>query len=681
VTHRSAPSDLVGAPLDGLRRELVAAKGDDPLAPVTVLAPSGYAAVFGRRALGAGSGVGGRRGWANVSWTTVPSLLRVLGGPALAARGLRPAPPAVDLEVIRTEATRATNWLGHLSSHPSALVELQRALVELRRCPPVTLDAIERGHPRGGDFVDLLGAVRRILHDCGLADGGEVAAAALGVARGGASAAPVRALGPVVSWQLGAVGATEGEVLRLVGARPVDDGPDRGRRVLTELRACADPDEEARRAVRSIVAAAEAGVPLWQQAIFHPPGPTYARILHQHLADATVASNGPEWRPLHRSMTGRALLGLLELADSDWPRHQVLGWLSAAPVTVGPGGPPVPATRWDVVSAGAGVVSGPDQWRERLGRLVRHGGAEADEATALASFTEDLFERATASAGSWGDFGRWAVGLLDHYLRPGTDRERWPVEEQAAAHQVRTVVSTLADLDRVSSGTDLTSFRRTLSRELERTVVDSHQLGQGGFGDGVFLAPYAAARGLRFPTVVVVGLADALVPGPGGDGGLLGDDLRRMDTSGTLATRSDRREAARRDLLDAVTCGTDERIATFPRGDSRSGRAQVPTRWLGDLVGPDTGRRDVDSFAAGLADAEPALSAQEFELRQLDRWVGAGGDPACAPAGRHGRLALGFEAWRGRLDTRFTRFDGNVGPGLVSAFDPGTPVSATRFET
>ncbi len=30
---------------------------------------------------------------------------------------------------------------------------------------------------------------------------------------------------------------------------------------------------------------------------------------------------------------------------------------------------------------------------------------------------------------------------------------------------------------------------------------------------------------------------------------------------------------------------------------------------------------------------------------------------------------------------RFTRFDGYVGPGRVSAFDPGTPVSATRFET
>ena len=89
----------------------------------------------------------------------------------------------------------------------------------------------------------------------------------------------------------------------------------------------------------------------------------------------------------------------------------------------------------------------------------------------------------------------------------------------------------------------------------------------------------------------------------------------------------------------------------------------------------------MDSFAAGLADARPALSAREFELRQLDRWVRGGGDPAGAPAAGDERLARGFEATRRRLEPGFTRFDGYVGRGQVSAFDPGTPVSATRFET
>ena len=98
-------------------------------------------------------------------------------------------------------------------------------------------------------------------------------------------------------------------------------------------------------------------------------------------------------------------------------------------------------------------------------------------------------------------------------------------------------------------------------------------------------------------------------------------------------------------------------------------------------MGSDTRRRSVDSFAAGLADADPAVSAQELELRELSRWAGAGGDPEGAPLTFHDRLVRGFEATRGRADTRFTRFDGFVGARRVSAFDPATPVSATRFET
>jgi RecB family exonuclease len=588
-------------------------------------------------------------------------------------------PAALDLEVIGAQARAATGWLGYFSSHPSALVELKHALDELRRCPPATLDAISRGGGRGGDLVALLGAVGRTLHEGGLADNADLTAEALAVAR--CRPASARTLGPVVSWDLGPTSPVERSLLDLLGTRHLDAvSPDHPTITLTEVRSCADPDEEARMALRSVIAAAEGGTPLWQQAVFHPPGLTYARILHQQLTDAGVASNGPELRRLHRSMTGRALLGLLDLADSDWPRDQVIGWLSAAPVTIGPGRTPVPASRWDVVSADAGVVRGPRQWHERLGRVVDRGGPEADEAAALAAFVDDLCHRMTPAGSSWQAFSTWAVGLLDHYLPPA-DGGGWPVAEPVAARQVRGVVSALRDLDHVSGGADLASFRRAVHTQLEATVLGAPESPDGGFGDGVFVAPYASARGLRFHTVVAVGLADALVPGEdAGDRGLLNDDIRRADTSGTLLTRADRQEVVRHDLGCAVAAGERERIGTRPRGDSRTGRAQVPSRWMADLVDTVTRRWEVDSFAAGLAAAEPAVSSREFELRALDRWVGAGGDPCQAVAGDD-RLARGFSAARGRSDARFTRFDGYVGPGRVSAFDPETPVSATRFET
>ncbi len=676
--HGSAPTGAADTALEGLAREIARAKGDDPLAPVTVVAASGYAAVFVRRALGTGIGEG--RGWANITCTTVPALVRRLGGPPLAARGLRVAPPVVDLEVIGTQARAAKGRLGRYASHPAAVVELQRTLVELRRCPPATLDAISHRPGLGADLVALLSAVRRNLHDCGLADLADLAGEALTAARLGSSSA--RALGPLVTWQLGATTPTGCAVLHHLGARR-SEGESPGHRVdpLTEVRPCPDPDEEARSAVRSIIAAAELGVPLWQQAVFHPPGPTYARILHQHLATTGVATNGPDRGRLHRCATGRALLGLLDLAAGDWPRDQVLGWLSAAPITAGPGGRPIPASRWDVVSADAGVVRGARQWRERLGRVAGRGGPEADDASDLAAFMDVLVRRAAPPGRSWEALSGWAVGLLDHYLPPGSGRERWPAAELAAARQVRSVVSALRDLDHVSSGADPTSFRHIVRAQLERTALDVHELPDGGFGDGVFLAPYSAARGLRFHTVVVTGLADALAPGGGGNDGLLGDDVRRLDTSGTLPTRGQRQDALHGDLMCAAASGSCERVGTLPRGDSRTGRAQVPSRWLGDLVGPETRWREVNSFTAGLAAAEPVLSAREFELRELDRWVRGGGDPASAPSAGDDRRARRFEAARSRAAAPFTRFDGDVGRGRVSALDPATPVSATRFET
>jgi ATP-dependent helicase/nuclease subunit B len=675
VTPVSSPTAVDGA-LEELSRELEKAKGGDPLAPVTVATPSEYSAVFVRRALGAGPGAGGRRGWANIRCTTVPSLLGLLGEPPLAARGLQPATPAVDLEVIRARAQATGGWLERFASHPAAVIELRRALTALRRCPPETLGAIGQG--QGADLVQLLAAVRHDLHEGGFADAGDTATEALAMAR--RRPASVETIGPLVTWRLGPLPPVEIDFLRLLGARDVEEAYAPGQTALTELRACADPDEEARSAVRSVVASAETGIALWRQGLFHPPGLTYGRLLRQHLAGAGVAGHGPEPGRLARSMTGRALLGLLDLAGSDWPRHQVLGWLSSAPVSVRPGGPPVPATRWDLISADAGVVRGPRQWHERLGGVAARGGPDADEAAALATVVDVLYVRATPPRGSWPSFGTWALDLLDHYLLPGTGPSRWPEREEADARQVRTVIASLGELSRVSGGTDLSSFRIALRTELERTATDGSDGGEGGFGDGVFVAPYAAARGLRFESVVVTGLADALASG-GDDVGLLGHDLSALDPSATLATPQSRREAARADLWSAVGSGSRERVGTLPRGDARTGRTQVPSRWLGLLVDADTRRDDVDSFAAGLDHNQPAVSAQEFVLRERYRFVAGGGRPSGALTAGDERLARGFDMVRRRTEPGFSRFEGFVGAGRVSAFDPGSPVSATRFET
>ena len=157
-------------------------------------------------------------------------------------------------------------------------------------------------------------------------------------------------------------------------------------------------------------------------------------------------------------------------------------------------------------------MGGTEQWHERLGRFVARGaGPDAEEAAELATFVDELFARATPPRGSWASLVTWAIGLLDHYLRPDGDRGRWPDHEVAAARQVRAALAALADLDLVSGGADLGSFRGAARAQLEGTVLDLDQLPDGGLGDGVFLGPFSAARGLEFHAVTVAGLADALV--------------------------------------------------------------------------------------------------------------------------------------------------------------------------
>jgi len=680
-----APDSWRGAPLetdpvmDALHAAVTSAKGPDPLAPATVVAPSAYAALAARRTLGACAGPHGRRGIANVSFTTVDKLIRQLGLPVLASRGLRPAPHPVDLEAIRTGALSSRGWLAELVGHPRGLLALRDAVTELRRCPGPTLAAMGRRLGRIGDLVRLLDGVRSHLHERGFAESVDLVEAATAAVTG--SAGVLASLGPVLCFGSAAIAPSERRVLDLVaartGTRPI--AADRGDCALTEVRACSDPDDEVRAAVRAVVASVDAGGASWRLAIFHPPGPAYPRALHQALAAAGVAANGPETRRLDRSVAGSTLLGLLDLAASDWTRHDVMTWLAGAPVVAGPDRGRVPVSRWDSLSSEAGVVRGASQWRERLGNLATRHAARASEAEDLAGFVDHLVRAAVMPSGSWAAHATWAVDLLDRYLRP--DQGDWPAGEVAALEQVRGAVLALGELDAVSERPDHGPFHRAVRTVLEETGLDTSELPDGGFGDGVFVAPFGRARGLRFGDVVLVGMADALVPGAVGEDALLPEDVRRLDISGGLRTRTSRLEELHDDVLAAVGAGATRRVASYPRVDPRTGRAQVPSRWTTPLTGVRTRWRSVDSFAAGIAAADPPLSVRELELHDMVRFAAQGGDPALSPVARHtGRLRTGIAAARGRMGGDFTRFDGKVGSGVVSPFVADAPMSATRLE-
>lgn len=670
-------------------------KRSDPLAPVTVVCPSGYAALYVRRVLASGE-AGALRGIANLEALTTEQLVKKLGAPVLARKGMRPCTPHVGLEALRTEASARGGWIERFAAHPRALFSLRRAIDELGHCPPAALGVISSRSVQASELVGLMNALRRRLHSNGLADGLDLAMAALEAAP--SSAEGTAEHGSVFTWQLATPSGTQVDLLRRLQARTLEgpgglggsesSGSAAARGRLSEVLSCPDASEEARSVVRRVIAAAESGIALWEQAVFHPPASAgYARLLRQQLSFSGIAANGPSVTRLDATAASRALVGLIDLLTGDFARDDVIAWLNTAPLNAplrGRGGLVryVPATTWDVISAEAGVVKGPDQWQQRLRLYAEDHSGEASDAETLADFVGGLVQRAEPVSRSWSEHSKWATGLLDDYLAPRSPSGLWPVEELAALEQLRVALGSLAQLDEVSDGTDRVRFGEALRSVLSATDWEMDPAGAGGFGDGVFVAPFAMARGVGFEQVLVCGLADALVPGPGRVDPLLSDEVRMSDTSGTLRTRRGEQSEMHEDVVAAIRSGRTSRIATVPRSDPRSGRAHVTSRWLGDLCSSETSWSTIDSFAAALASSGPALNGRDLELRTMERWVSCGGDSAASPVvGSDARLAAGFEAVRSRLGPHFTRFDGFVGPGRVSPFHPDRPVSATRFET
>ena len=672
-----ASTDLA---VDALWEAVAAAKDGHPLQRVTVVVPTTTAAVATRRELARAALRAGGGGVANVECTTLDLLAQALGGPALSARGLRMAPPAVEAETTRLALSEEGRPWSRLGVHPRTLATLQRTFIELRGLPLPALEALAR-HPVGGaEVVSLLLEIRRRLHDQGFADRLDLRDEAVAAADGGTDPG----LGAVVVVEPLDAGPGEAVLLEALAAhRPCRHIPAPAPAAATEHWDCADPEEEVRTAVRVVVAGAEAGVPLWRQAILHPPGPGYGRLVHQQLALAGVASNGPELRRLDRTAAGRALLGLLELVGGDWPRHLLLAWLASAPVRTGPGGRPVPVSRWNALSADAGVVRGLPQWRQRLERLADDRPADGVEALALADFVEDLARRAGHVPSTWAAASQWALGLLDDHLAPdAADAEPWPPDQRLAYTQVREAVASLADLDDVSAHPDPVDFRRAVRAELERRRLDTAELEGGGVGDGVYVASYDRAAGLSFHTTVLVGLADGLVPGRAAEDALVPDELRSLDGSGGLLTRAARQERLEHEARAALATGSVRRVVAHPGADPRTGRAHVPSRLIADLVPTSVPSRCVDSLTASLTAGGPALSSTECVLRELRAWESAGLAVDNAPPVRlDERLARGLQVTRARSGPAFSRFDGLVGPGRVTPFDPAHPLSATRLET
>jgi ATP-dependent helicase/nuclease subunit B len=719
------------AALAALDRTLVAAKAGDPLAPVTVAMPSTHAAVTVRRRLAAAPATGVERppGLVHVQFTSLPQVVDLLAARVLAADGRPPLGRIERAALIRSVLADDAGPLGGLAGSAAVERSYEQTFAELADLDDAALDRLAGVGERAAAVVAHLRAYRR--RAAGVADDRVVRRAAIDALSTGTD--PLVGLGHVVvhlprrltdgevelvlalhrhravTVVLGRTGdPLADEVLDDLQARlrplgPVVEAPPAPAEPARLFVRAPDAEEEVRHVVRLVIEHLER-VPAERVAIVSRVGPPYHLLLHEQLTAAGIPHHAPAATTLAQSVPGRALVGLLAAADGGFRRADVMGWLRAAPIR-GPRGEPLPVSRLDRRARACGVSQGVEQWHERVGRrradvVASHGDhddrpAWVDRELADLDLLDELIDHVAAlarpaDAATWAGLAGWAQHVLVTLLGPRHTRLGWADDELDAYQRIWTLLDELASLDPLDGNVDLERFRRVLGDELGRAGRSA-----GRFGRGVFVGALADAVGADHDLLVVVGMAEGLLPPRGSDDPLLPDRTRLAAGVG-LPRRRPPRSVERTDLL-AATATAPTVIQTFAAADRRAGRVAWPSRWwlegLRELLGRPVlaehldgarhpGFVDLPSFAAAPARATAAVDGRDHRVAVLQARIDAGGPAAASAAlATDPSLARGAEAVVARAEGRFGEWTGAVGALPEAMAERATTGSATRFET
>lgn len=430
-----------------------------------------------------------------------------------------------------------------------------------------------------------------------------------------------------------------------------------------------DPNREAREAVRSCLAWAREGIPLYDIAIACRNIYTYRQFVESACREAGVALYVHSGTQLTERPLGRQVLALLELIDSDLPRAALMELVAELRLPdetwTRLGG--MFAATWDSISRKASVVRGLDQWRERLSLYIEgqreqeHEGERGDDerwdsergedepgtdergdddgqaaerahrhlvaATSLLRFVQELAERFAArpDPARWTEHIAFLSSLVDDYVEGSA-----PLVE---------ALQPLSELDDLGDPVSFTHFRDAVGAVVAGLRVEdlTDQRPAAFARRGLNLLDVNSLRHVRFAAVAVLGLTERVFPPPARQDPLLLDDERRVlneQHGWQLPLRAKGADPEPLQFALAVCAARERLTLSFARAEEAGGRAKLPSSFFRSAAAALTGKRvtadDIDSLddrlfhrasggRIGAAAPADAFSGEDYDRTLLER--------------------------------------------------------------
>jgi ATP-dependent helicase/nuclease subunit B len=247
-------------------------------------------------------------------------------------------------------------------------------------------------------------------------------------------------------------------------------------------------------------------------------GPVIREIFHNHA----IPVAGSFEQPLVEFPLTKAVVTLLNLPAKDFLRSQVIDLLSSPYFRFDNGSTEPRPDLWDLATRELAISKGPGQWR-RLRQYARRGLAlrqisddeerreiriPGSHLAYLADIVETLVGDLTQlpPQGSWRDYTVAWTALLEKYL--SIDSVAGSGAAEAIHEAIRDILAQLAALDAIADTITIGEFSRTFQYWLERSAVTTDCRNR----DGVMCLNAAAARGLKFRALFIVGMNEGIFP-------------------------------------------------------------------------------------------------------------------------------------------------------------------------